>query len=111
MARLKREELEKIVDEQLPDHRLSSTTEPADSTAGKFVKPQASTPPIDDVLNRIDFGEESHALAMTADQEEKLDDSIELVEPKNPADPLSRQTRPKAQVISGKKKKVIGSQG
>lgn len=109
---MKRERLEKIIAQELPGHRLSSS-EMADSST-THVKPEASTPELDDILEQIEGGgapaDASPKTAAKKVSGESLDDSIELVERADPADPLNRANRPKAKVISPEGK-IIGSQG
>jgi len=112
---MKREELEKIVKQDLPGHRLASTAEPTDNVE-THKNPESSTPEIDAILDRVDWGNDGGAAngpvkAGLIAGDESLDDSIALVVPEAPADSLARKNRPKAQVFSARKKTIIGSQG
>jgi hypothetical protein len=116
MARLPRRELEQIVKRDLPGYRLVSRGgEGGDS--GSHAEPDEVAPDID-ALRRKYLGDEgepdrlaSAARGAPADYAEDDDDEIITVQADRPRDPLDSGARPKKVVVSGKSKRIIGSQG
>ena len=138
MTKLPREELEKIIQHDLPGYRLSEKStdsedyESTDSSTSWDVSQQAeaSTPNLQSLRVKYlhnkylgsdspqvnaeehneDEGYESNSLA-NADLDNSPEDEIIAVQPEASSHPWDRSARPKAAVISGKEKKVIGQQG
>jgi hypothetical protein len=137
MAKLSREELEEIVERDLPGYTLAPEEEGADQRATE-AKPDVAAPEIGELRekylgdnNEIDAdatrGDADDARAETngpdADSDEggvddadepsaeNTDDEIVTVRPKGPADPFDHAARPKTIVVSGKDRRIIGSQG
>jgi hypothetical protein len=129
MARMSKNDLEGIVERDLPGYTLAST-EAAD--AERRVDGEA-----DDVGTDIDSlrakylgtdeGDEGTTTrakrkpsprkrtrknnAKARDKTEATDDEIVAVQPKDAADPFDHAVRPKTIVVSGEDNKIIGSQG
>jgi len=134
MARMSKEELEGIVERDLPGYTLASPEGArADADAGVQVEP-------DEVGADIDALRAKYLGTDQADEEttpraehnpsprkrvpkkksgaearkeagEETDDELVAVQPKDAADPFDHAVRPKTIVISGEDGKIIGSQG
>ena len=141
MTKLLREELEQIVSQDLPGYKMSEETIREDEGYGsrdssgnsKAIEQQvdAVTPDIDALrmkyLQNQYLGTDSDSsgsYGITADEEyesgligrvapgeDSPEDEIIAVQSESSAHPWDRSARPKAAVISGKEKKVIGQQG
>src|SRR5262245_53899812 len=120
MAKLTKEEMKDIVQRELPGYKLveKGTQESADAhtTSGQV---EDGTPAVK-ALRRKYFGAEEDAFSPASDSQDAGadqpannpdDDTIVNIERENRPDPLDRGTRAKAVVISGEKKRIIGSQG
>jgi hypothetical protein len=118
MARLSDEELNKIIERDMPGHRL--VRRKGDEPAGGG-DAAASERAVDDVspdlaeLKQKYLGDSGGGADAAADAQgppaENTDDEIVIVEPKGRTDPLDHGSRPKAVVVSGAERKVIGYQG
>jgi hypothetical protein len=127
MSKLSREELQKIIAEDLPGYRVAKEHEgsaedaaPTDASINATV--EADTPDISDLRTkylRDKYLGEAAGILETEDtagidsaaEENPSEDEIVAVTPENPANPWDRGARPKATVVSAKEKKVIGQQG
>jgi hypothetical protein len=133
MARMSKEELEGIVERDLPGYTLASP-EAADAERSIQAEP-------DDVGTDIDSLRVKYLGTNQADEEdaaprakrnpaprnrtqrkkkgahaeekadESTDDELVAVQPKDAADPFDHAVRPKTVVISGEDGKIVGSQG
>jgi hypothetical protein len=116
MASLSDDELNEIIERDMPGHRLVRRAGDERADSGNAAPDQ-----VDDVspdlaeLREKYLGESADAAsADTADSTPKprnTDDEIVIVEPKERTDPLDHGSRPKAIVVSGKERRVIGYQG
>jgi hypothetical protein len=128
MSKLSREELQRIISEDLPGYRVAEKNEGAadSSTAASSAKVdiEGETPDLGALrvkylrekylgLGADSADVETDALEETAESAEANPDEDEIVAvtPENAAHPWDRGARPKATVVSGKEKKVIGQQG
>jgi hypothetical protein len=115
MAKMNKEQIERIVAEELPGRRLAQTSASTDARRNQAA-PEASTPEIDTLIRKFGLTPDSalpnsrRALDQETSNGDTVDDEIALVERTDSADPLSRANRPKAKVLSPSGK-VIGSQG
>jgi hypothetical protein len=115
MARISKRELEQIVKRDLPGYKLLSRGGEADA-AGSAAAPDEVSPDID-ALRRKYLGDEAapDAAGDAPDRGEdaapNTDDEIISVQPDKPGDPFDQGARPKKVVVSGKSKRIIGSQG
>jgi hypothetical protein len=121
--KLSKEEVRRIIEEQMPNFRVVQTYESPgrDANGGKTrARPEAHTPDIKTLRRkylREKFLEGTDVLPANEPNEVPAADSaiddteIVLVEPKTAPHPLDRGSRPKTVVISTKDKKIIGTQG
>ena len=113
MVKMKKQQIEQIIANELPGHRLAQSSNSVDA---KPVKAEASTPEIDRLMKKFGLGSDEQPETDGSNWDSKLgngditDDEIVLVEKTDQADPLSRGNRPKAKVLSPEGK-VTGSQG
>jgi hypothetical protein len=123
MSKLSDDEKEAIIKRDLPGYKFIrdagvSKSIVADSSR---VEPEAGTPDIV-ALRKKYFGEDvdypestgglSKEVRFSGDPETTNDDDeIVTVQPENKRDAWDRGSQPKSVVISGAKKKIIGSQG
>jgi hypothetical protein len=106
MAKLPKEEVEKIIKKSMKGYKLREE-KPTDDPTNR-VKPDAGGLDLEALRRkflRTDYVEEEPPTDAA-----QADDEIVIVEPKGRA-PLDRGARGKAVVVSGKKKKIIGQQG
>jgi hypothetical protein len=127
MSKLSREELQKIIAEDLPGYRVANEDEGSVADAPVFneginANAEAETPDLSELrvkyLREKYLGEAADNLETeaapendSAPEEDPTEDEIVAVTPDNPAHPWDRGGRPKATVVSAKEKKVIGQQG
>jgi hypothetical protein len=113
MSKLPREELERIIERDAPGHTLATPQEGQDERSTR-AEPEESSPDIAQ-LRRKYLGEEAAAdAAEGADAGTggaEAEDEIVPVQRTDAADPWDHESRPKTIVVSGKDKKIIGSQG
>jgi hypothetical protein len=112
MAKLPKDELEKIIERDAPGHALAPTPEGQDEPATR-AEPEESSPDIAALREKYlgeappgDAGE-----AADGGGTEEADDEIVPVQRTDGADPFDHASRPKTVVVSGEDKKIIGSQG
>ena len=114
MAKLSRKELEDIIKRDLPGARLIGRGSTAPSASAKRTAPEGATPELD-VLQRkysdAATAESAQLEDAATDTDADDEDEIVLVDPHPSDDPLDRGARAKAVVVSGRQRKVIGSQG
>jgi hypothetical protein len=122
MAKMARNDLERIVRKEMPGYRLTRRPKPgraaADARASaRRAAPEARTPSLD-ALKRKYLGADAVPApkkatrgADTRKGRGRGADRIVAVEPESAAHPWDRAARPKAVVISGKDKKIVGTQG
>ena len=129
MAKLPAGEIERIVERDMPGHRVSTksssipvrdqaTRDSRDSFSSPSVTNQTRTDELrSKYLGDADWEEETessdtdHEIASDAASGNDDDTEIIAVEPEQAAHPWDRGARPKAAVISAKEKKIIGQQG
>lgn len=121
MAKLPRDELERIVERDAPGHTLATPSE-VQGDRPTPVEPDESSPDIA-ALRAKYLGEPAPEAAADAADDgavdeaadeggaEEADDEIVPVTRTDAADPWDHASRPKTVVISGKDQKIIGSQG
>jgi hypothetical protein len=124
MAKLSKQDLAQIVEQQMPKYKLADTpAAPAAADGTKTrAKPDGQTPDLDTLRKKYlrekflsdapgggyrDGEPNGQPAADAADD----DTEIVLVEPKTAPHPLDRGSRPKAVVISKRQKKIVGEQG
>jgi hypothetical protein len=116
MAKLPPEEIERIVEEELPGYTVERPGPPADAP-GRYEEADEASPGIDELRKRYGVEPddvEGHANPdpqPDAGEAEDADDEIVAVRPKDPKDPWDHDARPKSVVISGKDRKIVGGQG
>lgn len=114
MARIPKRELEQIVKRDLPGYRLLSRGGEMDAL-GSQPEPDEIAPDIGALRRKYLGGGDAETADGETDAAEdagpNTDDEIVVVQPDRPADPFDQQARPKTVVVSGKSKRVIGSQG
>jgi hypothetical protein len=110
MAKLSREQKERIVKKYLPGYKIVSEAEEAstsmDDTSGK--EADAGTPDLE-ALKRKYFGDTGAVSDAVAADSANDDDEIVQVEPEKRSNALDRGSRAKSIVISGNE--IKGSQG
>jgi len=122
MAKMKKEQIARIIAKELPGRRLAQTSASTDARRSQAA-PEATTPEIDTLIRKFGLTPDSalpgadsglrnsrRAFRQETSNGDTVDDEIALVEKADTADPLSRANRPKATVISSNGK-IIGSQG
>jgi hypothetical protein len=125
---MRRDELEKVVEREMPGHRLArrSRAESA-GEADAPAPPDAATPSLEALRKKYlrgkylapdaaadeDVREEpaARSSAVSAPAGADDEDVIVAVEPEAPTHPWDRGSRPKAVVVSAKDKKIVGKQG
>jgi hypothetical protein len=119
VAEMSREEIEQIVEEQMPGWAVVSEESAAvDSAPNISAEPEAHTPDID-ALRRKYLGEGAADVtgSLASDNtdlgasDEGVEDAVIVVEPKQEGDVWDHGPGPKTVIISGKEKKIIGAQG
>lgn len=123
MAKLSRDDLERIVEQQMPKYKLAETpTAPGTADGAKTrAKPEGQTPDLE-TLRKKYLREKFLSDAAGGYQDDEPngqpaadavgdDTEIVLVEPKVAPHPLDRGSRPKAIVVSTTLKKIVGEQG
>jgi hypothetical protein len=125
MAKLSKDDLQRIVEQQMPKYKLAEApTAPAGAADGAKTRaePEAQTPDLQTLRKKYlrekflsnaagggyQDGEPNGQPAADAAGD---DTEIVLVEPKEAPHPLDRGSRPKAIVVSTSQKKIIGKQG
>jgi hypothetical protein len=117
MAKMKREELQRIVKRDMPGYRLARKKKAAAAAdSARSVQGAEARSPSLDALRRKYSGKASivtprpdvRARVRTRDTD---DDEIVAIEPEEVADPWDGGSRPKAVVISGRNKRIVGKQG
>lgn len=126
MAKLSKEDLQRIVEQQMPKYKLAGATAvPGAADAGGATTratPEAQTPDVktlrkkylrDKFLNDASASPEDEGVSNDPVAAEAAGDDTEiiLVEPKTKPHALDRGSRPKAVVVSAAQKKIIGQQG
>ena len=123
MAKLSRDDLQRIVEQQMPKYELAETPTTPEATDGANPpKPEGQTPDLETLRKkylREKFLSDAAGGGYENDEPngqpstDTVDDDTEivLVEPKVAPHPLDRGSRPKAIVVSTTKKKIVGEQG
>jgi hypothetical protein len=115
MAKMKKEEIEKIVRREMPGFHVASKTGSRNATdsARKRPAPDADTPDLKALRRKYLSGDSKRDTRQQTDARpvENDDDEIVAVEPDDAEDSLDRVSRSKAIVVSGAKKKIVGKQG
>jgi hypothetical protein len=128
MAKLSKQEIEEIVERDMPGYKVVQHETPdADERAAERNADQVA--PDIDTLREKYLGENENSAAEsenpgheanaspeteaddTGDNADDADDAIIAVQPKEAGDPFDHAARPKSVVVSGKDRRVIGSQG
>ena len=113
MAKMSRSEVEEIVTKELPGYRVLPKQSDAADSAGLRRQPESSSPEIGRLMKKFNLDSDdvdAESARSAVPNGGGVDDEIALVEKIDPADPLSRANRPKAQVLSSKGT-IKGSQG
>ena len=125
MSKLSREELQKIIAEDMPGYRIADEASAGVTDSGvqhSTSGVEGETPDLSEL--RIKYLREKYLgldsnpsdTGTTEEAEEAAEanpdeDQIIAVKPEQTGHPWDRSTRPKATVVSAKEKKVIGQQG
>jgi hypothetical protein len=125
MAKLSKQEIEEIVERDMPGYQVVRHEEGVDERLSN-AEPDEVAPDIDTLREKY-LGDNENSAAEGGnpggetgsspededdDQaDENTDDAIVAVQPKETGDPFDHAARPKAVVVSGKDRRVIGSQG
>ena len=117
MAKLTDEELQEIVQRDLPGRRVvrRASRFAADAARDAASNAEAQAPSLAD-LRRKYLGEEDGGItpdfaALDAGHTNNTDDEIVVTSSAQGSDPWRRGAGPKAAVVSGSERKVIGAQG
>jgi hypothetical protein len=127
MAKLSKQEIEEIVERDMPGYKVVPHEEGVDERAAQ-AEPDEVAPDIETLREKYlgdaeniaaenensganDAAPENGADENPNDNADNADDAIVAVQPKEPADPFGHASRPKTIVVSGKDRRVIGSQG
>jgi hypothetical protein len=130
MAKLSREEIEHIVERDMPGYKVVEHQEGVDEREVQAA-PDEVAPDIETLrqkyLGDADGAREESNPGNDADDttensadpnrddanddDDSTEDSIIAVQPKETADPFDHVGRPKAVVVSGKDRRIVGSQG
>jgi len=130
MAKLSKQEIEEIVQRDMPGYKVVQHEEGADERAVE-ANPDEVAPDIDTLREKYlgdsentasegsnPGGEGNEPTPVEADaenppdsDEDNTDDAIVAVQPEQISDPFDHASRPKTVVVSGKDRRVIGSQG
>jgi len=131
MGKLTREELQQIIERDLPGHRVvASQNEPVEEAISSDASStdlgvEAATPDLatlrrkylrkkylsEDTLDAEEAADASVEAERLADEDSDDDDEIVLVASKNSSDPLDRRSQVKAVIVDTRTKKIIGAQG
>jgi hypothetical protein len=128
MAKLSKQEIEEIVQRDMPGYKVVHHEEGTDERAVE-ASPDEVAPDIDTLREKY-LGDSENTAAEgnnpdgegsepapvetenhTDSDEENTDDAIVAVQPEQTSDPFDHAARPKTIVVSGKDRRVIGSQG
>jgi hypothetical protein len=118
VAKLTKEDIEKIVQRDAPGHRVVSFTGAQDAT-GHRSTPDQTTPDLVTVQRKYEGGaasnEQPDSSANNPGNEEAEDeadeDQLVTIEPEQPDSPWAHGARPKVVVVSAKQKRIIATQG
>jgi hypothetical protein len=116
MSKLSREDLEEILERELPGYRLAPSREETDAPSAMPAVDEA-TPDLEALRQKFLGADASEAAEQpsrtSAGSEDSVEpeDSIIAVEPKEATDPWDQSRRPKVVIVSGKDRRVIGTQG
>jgi hypothetical protein len=127
MAKLSKQEIEEIVERDMPGYKVVRHEEGVDERAAQ-AEPDEVAPDIETLREKYlgdaediaaenensganDAVPENEAAENPNDNADNADDAIVAVQPREPADPFGHASRPKTIVVSGKDRRVIGSQG
>ena len=116
MAKMKREELQRIVQRDMPGYRLTrKKTAAAGADSPRSTQKADATSQSLDALRRKYSGKSSATgrpdVAAGRNVRSADDDEIVAIEPEETANPWDGAARPKAVVISGRNKRIVGKQG
>jgi hypothetical protein len=124
MAKLSKQEIEEIVERDMPGYKVVRHEEGVDER-GAQAEPDEVAPNIETLREKYlgdaeNIAENENSGANDAapedeadenDNADNADDAIVAVQPKEPGDPFGHASRPKTIVVSGKDRRIIGSQG
>lgn len=117
MAKLPPEEIERIVEKDMPGYTVEQADPPDEAPVPQEDADEVS-PGIDEIRKRYGVepegsnpGHGNPTAPDSADTEEGADDQIVAVRPKNTKDPWDHDARPKSVVVSAKDRKIVGGQG
>jgi hypothetical protein len=114
MAKLTQEELEEIIERDAPGHRIVSRGQDEDLLAPS-VTPDEGTPDL--ARLRLKFlgtdavSDGADEVAEGSDNPGSNDVEMVTIEPDERATPWDHGSKPKVVIVSGKQRKIIGSQG
>jgi hypothetical protein len=121
MAKLKKDELEKVVRRDMPGYRLARKPRTRPGVDSPRPRPAASagTPDLEALKRKYAPRKGANAAAAAAAARAVAarpgtvddDDEIIAVEPEAAPHPWDRAARPKAVVVSARSKRIVGKQG
>jgi hypothetical protein len=110
MARLPKREIEKIVERDMPGYTVVQQGAEGEDRA-RPAEPDETAPDIGALRQKYLGPDAASDEDAPDDDSPNTDDEIVVVQRKGAADRFGGQGRPKTVVVSGKSRKVIGSQG
>lgn len=117
MARMKKEDVERIIQREMPGYRVAPQRGgPGADAPRKRATAGAGTPDLE-ALKRKYLSKEPKTSGSAATGRDSVhtrrneDDEIVVVEPDSVVDPWDRVSRRKAVVVSGREKRIVGKQG
>jgi hypothetical protein len=121
VAKLSKQEIEEIVERDMPGYQVVQHEPETADRAIQETSADEVAPDIDTLREKYlgedtddNPGHETERSSAEPDgdsEEENTDDAIVAVQPKETGDPFDHAARPKSIVVSGKDRRVIGSQG
>jgi len=122
MAKMKKEEIDKIIKRDMPGHRMVKKAKPQGGADARpsAVPTEAGTPDLQQLRQKYQKSTNPHGVNAATRKSNynpgdnnpaSDDDEIVAVEPENPTDTWGRNLRRKTVVISGREKKIVGKQG
>jgi hypothetical protein len=121
MAKLSKKDMEQIIKRDLPGYKLAGGTHRSEVDA-LWAPPEARSQDLDALRKRFLGDRESDAAAAGpeetdapsgagSDDDEDLEDAMVPIEPEGEPDPTDRRSHAKVAIVSGKDRKVVGTQG
>jgi hypothetical protein len=110
MSQLSDRDLQEIIEREMPGYKVVQRRDRAAADSGLQAEADEIGPEIEELRKKY-LGEDAVDAADAREDQDDDEAEMVVVQPKEATDPFDPSSQPKTVVVSGKDRRIIGSQG